>query len=121
MRSPTDSATTRARDGFTMLEMMIVTGIVALLASIAFAYFTRVRAYTQKNACIKNLSTIETAKQIWGVEKGKTAGSVPLEADLIGPSLYIKQLPICPAGGDYTFGAIGADATCTLAAEGHTL
>ena len=114
-------ASTGARAGFTMIEMMVVTGIIALLASMAFAYFNRVRAYSQKNVCIKNLNTIEAAKQMWGVEKGKTTGATPVEADLIGVTLYIKQTPICPSGGTYSLGFIGSDAACTQVAEGHIL
>ena len=111
----------KTRAGFTLIEIMIVTGIIALLASISVIYFNRVRLYTQRNSCIKNLSTIEAAKQIWGVEKGKTTGAAPTEADLIGPLLYIKQLPVCPGSGSYSLGTIGSDATCTAVAEGHVL
>ncbi len=104
-----------------MIEMMIVTGLIALLASISLIYFNRARLYTQRNACLKNLSTIEAAKQIWGVEKGKTTGATPTEADLIGPFLYMKQMPVCPGSGTYSLGTIGSDATCTSVAEGHVL
>ena len=48
-------------------------------------------------------------------------GAIPVEADLIGPSLYIKTMPVCPGGGTYSFGSIGSDASCTLVAEGHVL
>ena len=104
-----------------MVEMMIVTAIIALLATISVIYFNRARLYAQRNSCIKNLSTIEAAKQIWGVEKGKTTGATPTEADLIGPALYIKVMPVCPGSGSYSLGSIGSDATCTSVAEGHTL
>ena len=104
-----------------MIEMMIVTGLIALLASISVIYFNRARLYAQRNSCLKNLSTLEAAKQIWGVEKGKTTGATPTEAELIGPTLYIKQLPVCPGGGTYSLGTIGSDATCTAVAEGHVL
>jgi prepilin-type N-terminal cleavage/methylation domain-containing protein len=115
------ASATRFRSGFTLIEMMVVTAIIALLASIGSIYYNKSRLYSQRNACMKNLSTIESAKQIWGVEKGKAAGAIPVEADLIGPSLYIKTMPVCPGGGTYSFGSIGSDASCTLVAEGHVL
>ena len=69
--------------------------------------------------CIENLAQIESAKQIWGVEHAKKDGDVPTSTELIGPNLYLKKDPACPAGGTYSFNGIGANATCTI--DGHSL
>ena len=105
--------------GFTLVEILIVVGIIGMLATIAIPNMIRARISAQQRACIKNLSTLEAAKQMWGVEAGKADGSLPGTADLIGPDSYVKQMPICPAGGSYTFNAIGVSTTCNIA--GHTL
>ena len=105
--------------GFTLVEIMIVIAIIGLLTAIAVPNIIRHRTYAQQQACIKNLSTIETAKQMWGVELGKKDGDMPAESELIGPTLYLKVRPVCPSGGSYDFKAIGDTATCT--ASGHTL
>lgn len=105
--------------GFTLVEIMIVIAIIGLLTAIAVPNIIRHRTYAQQQACIKNLSTIEAAKQMWGVELGKKDGDVPTDADLIGPFLYIKIKPTCPASGSYSMGAIGQIPTCTE--TGHTL
>jgi prepilin-type N-terminal cleavage/methylation domain-containing protein len=107
------------RSGFTLVEIMIVIAIIGLLSAIAIPNFIKNRNFAQKNACIKNLSTIEASKQLWGVELGKTDGDTPQDSEFIGPDLYLKALPQCPASGTYTIGSIGAPATCTVA--GHTL
>ncbi len=109
----------RQSAGFTLVEIMIVIAIIGLLTAVAVPNIIRNRTYAQQQACIKNLSTIETAKQMWGVELGKKDGDQPTEAELIGPTLYIKVKPVCPGGGSYDLKPIGSTVTCTLA--GHTL
>ena len=102
-----------SRGGFTLVEILIVVAIMGLLVAIAVPNYVKTRTNAQRQICIENLAQIESAKQIWGLEVGKTFGDVPTEADLIGPSLFIKVMPRCPAGdGGYRFNAIGRIAEC---------
>jgi len=105
------------RRGYTLLEILIVVAILGILVGLAFPNFIKSRAQAQKQMCIENLSQIESAKQIWGMDNGRTDGNEPQESDLIGPTLYIRKLPLCAAGGEYHFNAIGTNATCTI--SGH--
>ncbi len=109
----------RRRGGFTLIEILIVVAIVGILVGVAIPAFMKSRTQARKQVCIENLSQIENAKQIWGVENGKKDGDIPSETDLIGPNLYMKVMPSCPGAGVYDLGAIGRNATCTL--EGHSL
>jgi general secretion pathway protein G len=109
----------RAVAGFTLLEIMIVVAIIGLLAAIAIPNWAKTRSRAQIDTCRENLSQIETAKQLWGLETGKTTGDEPAEAELFGAGLYLKSTPECPAGGAYTVNPIGTDSTCTIA--GHEL
>ncbi|HEY6226258.1 MAG TPA: prepilin-type N-terminal cleavage/methylation domain-containing protein [Verrucomicrobiae bacterium] len=105
--------------GFTLLEIMIVVCIIGLLVGMAFPAFMKSRNQARKQACLENISQIESAKQQWGIEAGKKSGDVPGQADLIGTDRYIKIMPACPGGGTYDFQPIGTTATCTEA--GHVL
>jgi prepilin-type N-terminal cleavage/methylation domain-containing protein len=107
------------RAGFTLLEMMIVVAILGILVGLAFPNYLKSRTQARKQLCIENLSQIESAKQIWGVEHGKKDGDVPTQDEIVGAGLYMKKLPVCPAGGVYDFAAVGSTATCTI--PGHSL
>jgi prepilin-type N-terminal cleavage/methylation domain-containing protein len=105
--------------GFTLVEIMIVVAIIGLLAAIAIPNFTKSRTRAQAQVCTENLSKIESAKQIWAVENNKVDGDVPTTGDLVGPLLFLKQMPACPGGGTYQFNSVGTTATCSI--SGHTL
>jgi len=110
------------RRGFTLIEIMIVICIMGLILAIALPAFMKSRAQARKQICIEQISQIESAKQQWGVENGKSDGDAPFDADLFGTDRYMKSKPLCPGGGTYDLTVIGRNATCTQAAvEGHAL
>ncbi|MBM4143877.1 MAG: hypothetical protein FJ225_09855 [Lentisphaerae bacterium] len=91
---------------------------VGMLAAMAIPSFVKARGTSRQNACINNLRMIDAAKEQWALENNKVEGE---EASLQGICEYIKgnALPLCPAGGTYTVGAIGANPTCSH--PGHAL
>ena len=107
------------QSGFTLVEIMIVVAIIGLLAAIAIPNFVKARGSAQKNACIANLRQIEGAKEQWGLENKKALGTATVVADI---DAYLQKSPVCPAGGTYTYGALGTSVSCSLSATyGHTL
>ena len=102
----------RKRGAFTLTEILIVVAIIGLLVTMAMPNFLKSRAYAQRNVCIENLTQIESAKQVFGLEHGKTDGDPVTDSDLFGASLYMKQKPECPSGGSYELKEIGFNAEC---------
>ena len=102
------------KGGFTLVEIMIVVGIIGMLGAIAIPNFIRARNTSQKHACINNLRQIDAAKQQWVMEYKKPSTATPDSDDL---KSYFKnnRFPTCPASGNYTIGAANTDPTCDRA------
>ena len=110
---------TSLKAAFTLVEIMIVVAIIGLLAAIAIPNFVKARQTAQKNACIANLHQIDGAKEQWALEAKKNTGDAVVSASI---DTYIKAgRPLSPAGGSYTYNAIGSNPTCSQSASGHTM
>jgi DNA repair exonuclease SbcCD ATPase subunit len=66
-----------------------------------------------QTACLNNLRQIESAKTAWALENNKAVGDIPTADDLL---VYLPGgvFPVCPSGGTYTVGAVGAPTSCSV-------
>ena len=107
--------------GFTMIEIMIVTVLIALLAAIAIPNIVHARSISQRNTCISNLRQIDTAAQNWAMDYKKlSTDSYTLEDVKPYLNRNAGEIPTCPSSGTYTTGlTISERPTCTI--DGHVL
>ena len=80
----------------------------------------RASPLAKQNACIANLKQIAEAKRSWSTLSKPETTSAAQPSDL-APYLKQGQLPVCPAGGTYTLGAINEPPRCSHADKGHKL
>jgi prepilin-type N-terminal cleavage/methylation domain-containing protein len=78
----------KSRQGFTLVEIMIVVAIIALLASIAVPGFLRARKRSQASRIINDLRLIDNAVDMYAIENNKATGNVVAVTDW---TKYIKS------------------------------
>jgi len=84
------------KSGFSLVELMVVVGIIGLAAVIAVPNFVRANSVSQKNACINNLYQIRGAIAQWSLETKAAPGATVQFSDI---RAYLRSSIVCPAGG----------------------
>lgn len=96
--------------GFTLVEIMIVIGIISLLAAIVIPNFLKAAARSQATTCINNLRQLDTAVQQFSIEAGKHVGDAVTYPDDLTPYIKLNRqgvIPSCPTHGDYSLNTVG--------------
>ncbi len=108
---------------FTLIEVMIVVAIIAILVAVAIPVFVKARESSQKNTCISNLRQMDSAITAWALDAHKSIGDSIDDSALFGPNNMLREKPICPAGGEFSFLTVGnsPQVRCSFNDVGHAL
>ncbi len=98
-----------ARQGFTLVEIMIVVVIIGLLSSMAIPAFAKVRTQSRLKTVTNNLRILASASQQFMGEKGTTQAAY---TDLVGTGTdyYVRSVATV-AGENYTAVSVAQTAT----------
>jgi prepilin-type N-terminal cleavage/methylation domain-containing protein len=131
MREKNMKKNTAKKQGFTLVEIMIVVAIIGLLAAIAIPNFVKARTTSQQNACINNLRQIDASEQQWALEQKKQTTDTPVASGTdLQPYLgrgSNGELPTCPVDPQnsfptsYTVNNVGTTPTCNIVPTTHVL
>ncbi len=102
----------KQKQGFTLVEIMIVVAIIALLAAIAVPSFMNARTKSMLSSCQNNLRLVDGAVQQYALDNSNAlAASMDV---LVGTNAYIKDTPVCKGGGSYTLpSSLGGKTSCS--------
>jgi prepilin-type N-terminal cleavage/methylation domain-containing protein len=91
----------RQRGGFTLVEIMIVVGIIAMLAAIAVPNWLRARKRTQATRILDDLRVLDHAVDQYAIDNSKTGNMNPTFTDL---QSYVKAGTVLYMTGADIFG-----------------
>lgn len=98
------------RAAFTLIEIMIVVGIIGLLAIAIVPNISKNRERASLRLIENNLRKIDAAKNMWALENNKGNGETP-SADDLKP---YDGWPRAIAGESYNINPVGSSPTATL-------
>lgn len=96
--------------GFTLIEIKIAVGIIAILMAIAIPNLVKARETSRQRACLSNLCEINMTKEQYAMECRKNDGDGVGWGDIV-PN-YLKTEPTCPIGPRYELQNIGTYPSC---------
>jgi prepilin-type N-terminal cleavage/methylation domain-containing protein len=114
---------TCGKDGFSLVEIMIVVAIIGLLASIAIPSYAKAKERAYMTTCINNLQKIDGAIHLWSLDMKKDEQQPVTYSDIRS---YLRGSLVCPSGGrsfedSYTITTVDARPICQRKPATHKL
>ena len=104
----------KPRTGFTLVELMITVLIIGILLAVAMPSLAKARQSAQSKGCQGNLKQIMGSKERWAMDNNRGPEDIPTMDQLAVPGVYMKGVPLCPSGGDYTINRLSEVPTCSI-------
>jgi len=115
------------KQGFTLVEIVIVAAVIGLLAALAAPLFSQARTSSVAHTCKNNLRQMEYAKQLaatelhWKETDGPGSIGNPFYRDTCSSYLKGATRPECPTGAACFYNGINQPATCQSGIASHVL
>ncbi len=91
----------RQKNGFTLVELLVVVLIMGALACIAVPRISQSATSAKSNACRANVKMLNSQLEVWYTTKGSWPKTL---ADLTGDTEYFPDgTPVCPFGTNYSY------------------
>ena len=100
----------RGRNGFTLIELMIVMAIVVILISVAIPYYTKSITRAKESVLLNNLHTMRDAIDEYSYDKQKAPQQL---SDLVSEG-YLRDVPKDPITGNNDWKIIMEDASSSV-------
>lgn len=110
------------KKGFTLVEIIIVVGILGILTAIAFSNIQGYRDKAQKYICIGNLRELDNNISLWAINNGKADNAAVTMGDLV--PAYFKSTPYCPldsAKSGYILTTVSRPPQCPANPQTHKI
>lgn len=110
--------------GFTLVEIMIVVGIIAIVIAITVPAWIRARSQARMKACQENLTKIDGAIQQLALELTLRPDDAVTANMIIAPERkrgILHNWPTEPSGFEYTLTTVAEGPVCTSGLPGHSL
>ena len=107
-------ASANQRDGFTLLELLVIIGLLALLATIQVSAYAGAKERTRKTVCASNVRKLTMALQVYGGDNGN---KLPL---ISGSVAWAWDMPTNVADVLLSYGLHRRDFYCPSTAPRYT-
>jgi type II secretory pathway pseudopilin PulG len=111
----------RGSAGFTLVELMLVLGLLVLVSGALLFGYSAYRDGANKSLCLVNQQSVQDKMRSYAALNGLNVGDSLASTAIIGSGLFIEVAPTCKGGGTYTYGTtVPATGTAYCTCSKHT-